>query len=126
MHRHQRLDVLLVGDWVQFHARGRWHVEGEVGDLGDEQGLGRLGREPGRKQPVGEVWGLVVGVVLPLPGAMQLREAADLRGDDRVGALVVEVTPGHPGPPVPDGHDPNHAVVMLDVSVRRVRLWVPA
>jgi hypothetical protein len=34
-----KFDALLVGDCLHRHARGWWHVEGEVGDLGDEQGL---------------------------------------------------------------------------------------
>jgi hypothetical protein len=57
---------------------------------------------------------------------MQLREAAYLRGDDRIGAGLVQVAPGHPGPLVPGGHDPNHAVVVFDVPVRRVGLRVSA
>jgi hypothetical protein len=36
-HRDECLDTLLVGDRPQFHARRRWDVQREVGDLGDEQ-----------------------------------------------------------------------------------------
>ncbi|MFC7649889.1 hypothetical protein ACFQX6_63325 [Streptosporangium lutulentum] len=46
MHPHERVDPLLVDHVQQFHARRRWHVEREVRDLGDEQGLGRLGVKP--------------------------------------------------------------------------------
>jgi hypothetical protein len=72
----------------QFHARRGWHVERQVCDLGDEQGLCRLARETGREQPVGSelktaasrrpvdrhteqlnldfTWSLVVSVLTPL------------------------------------------------------------
>jgi hypothetical protein len=43
----------VPNDCQKFHARGRRHIEREVCDLGDEQGLGRLGRETSREQPVG-------------------------------------------------------------------------
>ena len=58
-----------VDDRPQLDARGRWHVEREVGDLGDEQRLGRLGHETGREQPLRQIRRAVVGVVLPLPRA---------------------------------------------------------
>jgi hypothetical protein len=47
MDRHECIDTVLVDDWHQLHTGRRWHVEGEVRDLGDEQGLCRLGSEPG-------------------------------------------------------------------------------
>ena len=59
-HRDECLDTFLVGDGPQLHARRWWHVQREIGDLGDEQGLGRLARETGGEQPVGEVRRLVV------------------------------------------------------------------
>ena len=46
VHGDERVDTPLIDDRPQLHARGRRDVQREVGDLGDEQRLGRLGREP--------------------------------------------------------------------------------
>ena len=51
----ERIGTVLAGDRRKFHARGRRHVKGEVCDLGDEQGLGRLRHEACREQPAGQV-----------------------------------------------------------------------
>jgi hypothetical protein len=96
--RHQRVDALSVHDRQQSHARGRWHVELELGDLGNHQCLQRLGPKPGREQPVGQVRRPVVGVVLPLPSARDLSEPDDLGGDGAIGCHLVDVAPRHAPP----------------------------
>jgi hypothetical protein len=98
--RHQRVDALSVHDRQQSHARGRWHVELEFGDLADHQCLDRLGPKPGGQQPVGQVRRPVVGVVLPFPSARDLSEPGDLSGDGAIGCYLVEVTPRHAPPSV--------------------------
>ena len=60
VHRHERVDAPLVHDRLQMHALGGGHVERQLRDLGDEQGLGRLAREARRQQPRGQVRRLVV------------------------------------------------------------------
>ena len=59
VHPNQRLGSRLVDDVDQLHARRRRHVEREVGDVRDQQGLLRLARQSGRDQPLGQVGGPV-------------------------------------------------------------------
>src|SRR3954468_18606275 len=44
---HERVDAVLVGDGTQFDPRGWLDRERQLGDIGDHQRLGRLGREAG-------------------------------------------------------------------------------
>src|SRR3954464_14187386 len=115
----------LVARGARLPPGGRPRAQGQLRHLGDEQRLGRLALEAGREQPLGEVGRPVVGVVLPLPLAPHVREAADLGGDDRVGAGLVEVAPRHPAPTLPGLHAAHHAVLALDPPLRRVGLGMP-
>jgi hypothetical protein len=101
MQLHHRVDSWLVQHGEQLDPQQRRHILLEPGDLRHHQGLGRLGREAGRNQPLGQVGRLVVAVVLPLPRSSQSREAVDLRSDDRVGGGLVQVGLGQTRSPRP-------------------------
>ena len=57
VHRHQRVDAAPSTTARSSHALGRRHVERQVRDLGDEQRLGRLGREPAASSRAGRSGG---------------------------------------------------------------------
>jgi len=120
VHRDERLDALVVVDGHQVESLRQDDLEGELRDLCDEECLWLLGHETRGEQPVRQVAGLVVGVVLPLPRLSRPGEPGDLRLDDGVGRRLVEVRPRHAGPSVRgDAADPPR--VALDDPATCVR-----
>ena len=103
-------------------------VQVQPRDFRHQQRLRGLGGQAGRGQPPGQIGGLIVGVVLPLPRTAQIGEPANLGRDHGVGAGRVkagEIGPQHTAPAIPGGNDPGEVFVPLDPGPR-LGSWVTA
>ncbi len=115
VHRlHESIHRGCVRDGDQPYAFREGHLEVQVVDRGNHEGLLGAGHEPGSAKPVREVGRLVIGVVLPLPLTSARREPCDLGSDDRVGVGLVEPAPHHPVPGIAVGDHADHRPVVLD------------